>query len=239
MSGPDRLCHSVNPSTFPTFVFQTPLFQIFLAGNKPHSLHNHTPHSYSTMSSINTDPTTIKIMVTAVTIILVLMMGIPLTIYLGRRRRAATLTPLRQAARSTPRPHRPVRPLRYVTPVVPRETELDEEEAVGGEENVIRLEPIPSITHPATVVTRHESFIIPPIPTIIPPTPPISTPKSSSSFGGYDDIFTGPPPSPTAHRNRVRPSASTITQQSFKGSEMSVDYSNLPAEQVSSRFSID
>jgi hypothetical protein len=123
--------------------------------------------------------------------------------------------------------------------VIPRETELDEKEAVRGEENVMQLEPIPSITRPATVITHHSSFIIPLIPTIIPPTPPMSTPKSSSLFGGYDNIFTGPPPSPTAHHNRVRPSASTITQQSFKSSEMLVDYSNLPAEQVSSQFSID
>jgi hypothetical protein len=150
-----------------------------------------------------------------------------------------THTTRRHAARSAPRPRQPVRPLRYVTPVVSRRPELDEEAVVRDEENIIPLQPIPSITRPATVVTRHEPYVIHPVPLIIPPTPPTSTPKSSSSFGGYNDIFTGPPPSPTAHRNGLRPSASTITQQSFKGSEISVDYGNLPVEQVSSRFSID
>lgn len=134
------------------------------------------------------------------------------------------------AARSAPRPRQPVHPLWYVTLVVSRRPELDEEEAVRGKENVTWLGPIPSIICSATVVTHHKSFIIP---TIIPPIPLMSTPKSSSSFGGYDNIFTRPPFLPTAYHNRIRPSASTIIQQSFKVSEMSVD-SNLPAEQVSS-----
>ena len=67
-------------------------------------------------------------------------------------------------------------------------------------ENGIPLMDIPSITHPLSVVTCHERFIIPPTPTIILPTPPNISPRSSESFKHFDDIWTGPIPSPTAHR---------------------------------------
>ena len=65
-------------------------------------------------------------------------------------------------------------------------------------ENSIPLTDILSITHPSSVVTHRECFIIPPMLTIIPPTPPNISPRSSESFKCFDNIWTGPIPSPTA-----------------------------------------
>jgi hypothetical protein len=76
-------------------------------------------------------------------------------------------------------------PYNMLLQVVSKGPELDKEKVVRDKENIIRLEPIPSIPCPATVITHHESFIISPISTILPLTPLMSTSKSSSLFRDF------------------------------------------------------
>ena len=105
-------------------------------------------------------------------------------------------------------------------------------------ENGIPLADIPSITCPSSLITHHECFVIPPMPTIILPTPPSIFLRSSESFKCFDDIWTRSTPSPTAHcypshcqnqHHIILPSASS--------SQVSVP--QVVMDNVSRKFSID
>ena len=105
-------------------------------------------------------------------------------------------------------------------------------------ENGIPLMDIPSITHPLSVVTRRERFIIPPTLTIISPTPPNISPRSSESFKHFDDIWTGPIPSPTAHcYPSLRQNQHHIILPLASSSQVSIQ--QTVADNMSGTFSID
>ena len=98
-------------------------------------------------------------------------------------------------------------------------------------ENGIPLTDIPSIPHPSSVVTHHECFIIP-------PTPPNISPRSSESFKRFDNIWTGPIPSPTAHcYPACRQTQHHIILSLASSSQVSIQ--PAVADNMSGKFSID
>jgi hypothetical protein len=95
-----------------------------------------------------------------------------------------------------------------------------------------------TIWPPPRVVTRHEVFHIPPVPTTPPPAPPITRQTSSDSFWQYDNLFTGFIPSAASRRNpsykpkvNSRPRLSSSTSLLGAGPQTEVE--------LSSRFSMD